>query len=158
MDLFCRFCLEEDTSNSSFSSFTTEVENEQTVAEFYKIISNINFKNSEDLNNSKICESCLVKVHDIKDFRNTIILNNNTVLRIRKFLKLISLYLKFENIYFILESVLKPERIGEPIKSESPEDPLQNIYDAVEIKMEELEDVPDEHDLFPNLDKIDKMG
>ena len=122
MDLFCRFCLEEDTSNSSFSSFTTEVENEQTVAEFYKIISNLNFKNSENLNNSKICETCLVKVHDFKDFRNTIILNNNTVLRIRKFLQLIIIfkiwvYIFYFRICFKFRSNWKANKIWEPWRS-----------------------------------------
>ena len=90
MDSFCRLCLESDSYNS-FSLFTTKVGDEITVGDLYKTISNISFKNWEDLNGSKICESCLVKVCEFKNFRDTLIHNNITVLklRIRKFFKLI---------------------------------------------------------------------
>ena len=55
----------------------------------------------------------------------------------------------------ISESVLKYEQNDQPISSESFDDPLLNINNVVEIKMEDLDETPD---FFPNLENKDENG
>ena len=83
MDPFCRLCLKEDL-NYDFLSFLSNVNDEMTVAECYKIITCLLFKNSEiEINKSKICQECLLELKAFDGYRNKLLENNLKIDKLR---------------------------------------------------------------------------